>query len=54
MQIKLIFRTEVKKIKKPSDYEALVDFSKRSFGNLPERFKFFYNDSEGDLITISD
>jgi hypothetical protein len=53
MQIKLIFRTETKKIKRPKDYESLVNFSARSFGNLPQAFKFFYIDHDGDLITIS-
>lgn len=44
MSIKLIYKNEMKKIKKPKDYEYMVDFSKRSFGNLPETFKFFYHD----------
>lgn len=53
MQIKLIYGTETKKIKRPKDYESLVNFSTRSFGNLPQPYKFFYLDQDGDLITIS-
>jgi hypothetical protein len=53
MQIKLLFKSETKKIKKPKDYDSLISYCSKNFTNLPQSFKFFYFDQEGDLITIS-
>lgn len=53
-QIKVIYKNETKKFKKPSDYLALHQQTVKAFGNsLPKNFKFFYQDPEGDLISIS-
>ena len=53
MQIKITFRNETKKVRKANDYENLVGQAKKSFADLPGNFKFFYMDSEGDIISIS-
>jgi hypothetical protein len=53
-QIKVIFLNETKKFKKPADYQTLVIQTEKAFGpSLPKNFKFFYQDPEGDLISIS-
>ncbi len=53
LQVKLIYKTETKKIKRPTSYQSLCEFSIRSFGTLPPSFKYFYFDSDNDLITLS-
>src|SRR3569833_2747102 len=53
MQIKLTFRNETKKIRKVQDYEGLVEQARKSFAEIPQNFKFFYLDSDGDIISIS-
>jgi len=53
-QIKVIFKNETKKLKRPTDYETLHLQTVKAFGaSLPKIFKFFYQDPEGDLISIS-
>ena len=53
-QIKVIFKNETKKFRKPSDYLSLLHQTEKAFGSsLPKNFKFFYQDPEGDLISIS-
>jgi hypothetical protein len=53
-QIKVIYKNETKKFKKPNDYESLIQQTQKAFGStLPKNFKFFYQDPEGDLISIS-
>ena len=53
-QIKVIYKNETKKFKKPADYETLQQQTLKAFGaTLPKNFKFFYQDPEGDLISIS-
>jgi len=42
-QIKVIFKNETKKFKKPADYESLIQQTVKAFGStLPKNFKFFY------------
>ena len=48
-----MYKSETKKIKQPKDYESLVNYSMKAFDNLPPKFKFYYLDQDGDLITIS-
>ena len=53
-QVKVTFKNETKKFKKPQSFEALVQSTLKAFGSkLPENFKFFYVDSENDIISIS-
>jgi PB1 domain len=53
-QIKVIFKNETKKFRKPEDYASLHQQTVKAFGSsLPKNFKFFYQDPEGDLISIS-
>lgn len=53
-QIKVIYKNETKKFKKPAEYENLHQQTVKAFGaSLPKNFKFFYQDPEGDLISIS-
>jgi hypothetical protein len=53
-QIKVIFKNETKKFRKPNDYLSLLNQTEKAFGpTLPKNFKFFYQDPEGDLISIS-
>jgi hypothetical protein len=35
MQIKITYKNETKKVKKPSDYENLVQQAQKAFGSLP-------------------
>jgi hypothetical protein len=53
MQIKIIFKNETKKIKFTDTYDNLVQQTGKAFGDLPLHFKFFYMDSECDMISIS-
>lgn len=54
IQFKVTFKSETKKFKKPDNFEGLVSQTIRAFGqNLPPQFKFFYMDSDEDLISIS-
>jgi len=55
MSVKIQFRNECKKIKKPANFQALIASAHKSFGDaqLPPRFKFFYFDSENDMISLS-
>jgi hypothetical protein len=54
-QVKVTYKNETKKFKKPSDYQSLLMQTVKAFGaeNLPQRYKFFYMDSDGDLISIN-
>ena len=53
-QLKVIYKNETKKFKKPADYQSLIQQTLKAFGStLPKNFKFFYQDPEGDLISIS-
>jgi hypothetical protein len=53
--IKITFNNETKKIKVPASFIDLVDVTARAFGvqNLPEKFKYCYTDTDGDVITIT-
>lgn len=43
VQIKVIYKNETKKLRKPNDYETLVQQTLKAFGStLPKHFKFFY------------
>jgi hypothetical protein len=55
IQFKVSYKSETKKFKKPDNFEGLVSQTVRAFGtqNLPPHFKFFYMDSDEDLISIS-
>ncbi len=53
-RIKVIYKSETKKFKKPETYEVLLQLTQKAYGStLPKQFKFFYQDSEGDVISIS-
>ena len=52
MRIKITYNNEIKKINPPKDYTALVDYAKRTFENLPGKFEFYYQDKDGDIISI--
>lgn len=53
-RIKVIFRNETKKFKKPETYEQLLQQTQKAFGQtLPHNFKFYYSDGEGDIISIT-
>lgn len=53
-QVKVTFKNETKKFKRPSDFEGLLQQTIKAFGNkLPASFKFFYVDADHDLISIS-
>lgn len=53
-QLKVIFKNETKKFKKPAEYDLLLQQTQKAFGStLPKNFKFFYQDPDGDLISIS-
>jgi hypothetical protein len=53
-QVKVTFNNETKKFKKPTDYGGLLLATQKAFGEtLPPTFKFFYTDSDGDMISIS-
>jgi hypothetical protein len=53
MQVKLTYQNEIKKLRKPNDYESLKSQAMKAFADLPKDFKFFYIDSDGDTISIS-
>jgi hypothetical protein len=54
LQLKVIYKNETKKFKKPADFETLLSQTVKAFGQtLPKNFKFFYQDPDGDLISIS-
>lgn len=53
-QFKVTFKSETKKFKKPNDFEGLLQQTIKAFGqSLPAHFKFFYVDSDGDMISVS-
>lgn len=53
-QLKVTFKNETKKFRKPDSYEVLLQQTLKAFGStLPKQFKFFYHDPDGDLISIS-
>jgi hypothetical protein len=53
-QVKVTFNNETKKFKKPADYGGLLAATIKAFGGaLPPNYKFFYTDSDGDMISIS-
>lgn len=53
-RIKIIFKGETKKFKKPETYELLLAQTQKAFGqSLPQNFKFYYSDGEGDIISIT-
>lgn len=53
LNIKLIFNNETKKLKFPKDFDALEVYAKKAFTELPQGFKFFYIDGEGDTISVT-
>lgn len=53
MSLKLTFNDETKKIGFPKDYDALCAYVKKAFQILPMAFKFFYVDSDGDMISVT-
>jgi hypothetical protein len=53
-RIKVVYKSETKKFKKPDSYELLLKQTLKAFGQqLPQNFKFYYQDQEGDIISIS-
>lgn len=53
-RIKVVFKSETKKFKKPETFESLLSMTQKAYGaSLPPTFKFFYSDSDGDIISIS-
>jgi hypothetical protein len=53
-QLKVTYKSETKKFKKPADFDGLLQQTLKAFGStLPPQFKFYYVDSDGDLISIS-
>ncbi len=53
MQIKITFRNETKKLRKTTEYSSLQAQAQKSFGDLSPSFKFYYVDSEQDIISIT-
>ncbi len=52
--IKFIYMKEIHVYKGSLDsLDSLKNFIKSSFASIPENFKLSYNDSEGDIISIS-
>jgi hypothetical protein len=53
-RIKVVYKNETKKFKTPSSYEGLLVQTQKAFGTiLPKIFKFFYLDSDNDIISIN-
>ena len=53
-QLKVIFKNETKKFRKPADFDTLLQQTVKAFDKaLPKNFKFFYQDADGDLISIT-
>jgi len=53
MSIKISYKDENKKVKKPSNYDGLLEVAYKAFGSsLPSAFKFFYIDVDNDQIAI--
>ena len=50
---KVSFMGETKRMTQCSNFEELMMRTTESFTNLPTSFKFFYTDSENDLISVS-
>ena len=58
MSLKLIYNNEIKKTAFPKDYDSLCAYVKKAFPsvlaeNNDSAFKFFYVDSDGDLISVT-
>lgn len=55
IKIKVTLGKDTKTFKKPDTYMALLQQTVKSFGaeQLPQNFKFYYSDEEGDIISIS-
>ena len=53
MQIKVTYKGETKKIRHPNNFSELHSATVKSFGQIEESAKFFYVDSDFDLISIS-
>ena len=53
VQIKIVYKSETKKLRKTTDYSSLKSQAQKAFGDLPPNFKLFYEDSDGDMISIS-
>jgi hypothetical protein len=53
--MKLILTNETKRVRDPKSYMELVTLSSEAFslGDKIELFKFYYVDSDGDIITVS-
>lgn len=53
--MKISFNGETKRVKLITDYEQLVQQTKKAYGDqkLPETFKFFYLDDEQEIISIN-
>lgn len=51
--MKIVYLDEIRRISRPSTYAELVELTKQSFKNLPAHFKFFYIDSDEDIISIT-
>ena len=53
-RIKVTFKKETKKFKRPDSFSTLLTYTQKAFGaSLPSSYKFFYQDSENDIISIS-
>ena len=55
MSFKIQYKNECKKIKSPDNFEQLMSYTTRAFEglDLPPKFKFYYLDSDGDMISLS-
>lgn len=53
--MKISFNGETKRVKLITNYEQLVEQTKKAYGDqkLPETFKFFYLDDEQEIISIN-
>lgn len=51
--IKLVFNNETKKLSFPKDYESLESYVNKAYKDLPQNFKFFYVDADGDTISVT-
>ena len=52
MRIKISYDSETKKLIPPSDYASLLAYAQKAFPTLPQKFEFYYQDNEGDIISI--
>ena len=51
--MKIVYLDEIRRIVRPQSYADLVQLTRESFKNLPASFRFFYIDSDEDIISIT-